>query len=62
MPWKRIAGRLRVPPFGSAESMPDDRLNGFQADFSLVLGAGSANPDDAAALGAGRLFIEDQFD
>ena len=40
----------------------DDRLNGFQADFSLLLGAGFADPDHAAALGAGRLFIEDKFD
>lgn len=28
----------------------------------ILLGAGSANPDHTAALGAGRLFIEDKFD
>ncbi len=42
--------------------LPDDRLDGFQADFSLLLGAGFADPDHTAALGAGRLFIEDNFD
>jgi hypothetical protein len=42
--------------------LPDDRLDGFQADFSLLLGARFANPDDAAALGAGGLLIEDKFD
>jgi len=42
--------------------LTDDRLNGLQADFSLLLGAGFADPDHAAALGAGRLFVEDQFD
>jgi len=41
--------------------MPDDRLHGFQADFSLLLGADFADPDYAAALGVGRLFIEDKF-
>jgi hypothetical protein len=40
----------------------DDRLEGFQADFSLLLGASFADPDHVAALGAGRLFIEDKFD
>src|SRR5712664_1635627 len=39
-----------------------DRLDGFQADFSLLLGARFADPDHAAALGAGHLFIEDNFD
>jgi hypothetical protein len=38
------------------------RLDGFQADFSLLLGTGFADPDYAAALGAERLFIEDKFD
>ena len=42
--------------------LPEDRLDGFQTDFSLLLGAGSADPDHTAALGAGRLFIEDNFD
>jgi len=46
----------------AARSLPDDRLDGFQADFSLLLGAGFADPDHAAALGAGRLFVEDKFD
>jgi len=40
----------------------NDRLDGFQADFSLLLRAGFADPDHAAALGAGRLFFEDKFD
>ncbi len=40
----------------------DNRLDDFQAGFSLLLGGGSADPDHAAALGAGRLFIEDKFD
>jgi hypothetical protein len=40
----------------------DDRLHGFQADFSLLLGASFADPDHAAALGAGHVFIEDKFD
>lgn len=38
------------------------RLARFQADFSFLLGAGFADPDHTAALGAGRLFIEDKFD
>ena len=42
--------------------LPDNRLDGFQADFSFLLGAGFADPDHVAALGAGRLFIEDKFD
>jgi len=42
--------------------LPEDRLDGFQADFSLLVGTGSADPDHTAALGAGRLFIEDNFD
>src|SRR6266849_4679123 len=45
-----------------ARPLPDDRLDGFQAGFSFMLGAGFADPDHAAALGAGRLFIEDKFD
>jgi len=39
-----------------------NRLDGFQADFSFLFGAGFADPDHAAALGAGRLFVEDKFD
>jgi hypothetical protein len=42
--------------------LPHDRLDRFQADFSLLLGAGFADPDHAAALGAGRLLVEDKFD
>ena len=38
------------------------RLARFQADFSFLLGAGFSDPDHTAALGAGRLFIEDKFD
>ena len=45
-----------------ARPLPDDCLRGFQADFSLLLGTGFADPDHAAALGAERLFIEDKFD
>jgi hypothetical protein len=41
--------------------LPDDRLDGFQADFSLLLGAGFADPDYATALGARSLFVEDKF-
>jgi hypothetical protein len=36
-------------------------LDGFQADFSFLLRSGFADPDDAAALGAGWVFIEDKF-
>jgi len=42
--------------------LSENRLDGFQTDFSLLLGAGSADPDHTAALGAGHLFIEDNFD
>jgi hypothetical protein len=40
----------------------DDRLHGFQADFSLLLGASFADPDHAAALRAEGVLIEDKFD
>jgi hypothetical protein len=39
-----------------------DRLDGFQADFAFLLGAGFADPDNSAALGAGHVFIDDKFD
>jgi hypothetical protein len=42
--------------------VPDDRLDGFEADFSFMLRAGFADPDHAAALGGGHVFIEDKFD
>jgi hypothetical protein len=42
--------------------VPDDRLNVFQANFSLLLGAGFADPDYFAALAARRVFVEDKFD
>ena len=42
--------------------LPDDHLDGFQADFSLLLRAGLFDPDQASALGAGRLSVEDEFD
>jgi len=45
-----------------ASPLADDRLDGFQADFSLLLGASFADPDHAAALRAGHLFVEDKFD
>jgi len=58
--------RLALDPecrvIGLISASDEDRLDGFQADFSLLLGAGSADPDHTAALGAGRLFIEDNFD
>jgi hypothetical protein len=37
-------------------------LDGFQADFSLLLGARFADPDHVAPHGANRVFIEDNFD
>jgi hypothetical protein len=39
-----------------------DRLDGFQADFSFLLGADLADPDHAAAHGPERVLIEDNFD
>jgi hypothetical protein len=57
---RRVPGQL-VSASGSGEA-PGGRLDGLQADFSFLLGAGFADPDHAAALGAGRLFIEDKFD
>jgi hypothetical protein len=42
--------------------LPDDRLDGFQANFSLPLGAIFADPDHAATLRARRFFIEGKFD
>jgi hypothetical protein len=42
--------------------LPNDRLQGFQADFSILLGASLADPDHAAAVRAGHLFVEDKFD
>jgi hypothetical protein len=38
------------------------RLNSFQADFTLLLGAGFADPDHTAALRAGGFFIDNKFD
>jgi len=38
-----------------------DRLDGFQADFSFLLGASFADPGHAAAHRAERIFIEDKF-
>jgi len=37
-------------------------LDGFQTDFSLLLGARFADPDHPTALGVGQVFIEDKFD
>jgi hypothetical protein len=34
----------------------------FQAGFSFLLGTGFANPDYGAALGDGRVFVEDKLD
>jgi hypothetical protein len=38
------------------------RLDSFEANFAFLLGARFADPDDPAALGVGRVFIEDKFD
>jgi hypothetical protein len=58
--------RLALDPerrvIGLISASDEDRLDGFQADFSLLLGAGSADPDHTAALDARRLFIENNFD
>jgi hypothetical protein len=40
----------------------DDRLHGFQADFSFLLGVSFADPGHPATHGAGHVFIEDKFD
>jgi hypothetical protein len=42
--------------------LPNDRLQGFQADFSILFGANLTDPDHATALGIGRLFVQDKFD
>jgi hypothetical protein len=46
----------------AAHEQSADPLDGFQADFSFLLGAGFADPDHAAAHGAERVFIADKFD
>jgi hypothetical protein len=38
------------------------RLDHFQADFSLLLGTSFADPDHAASLGVGHVFVENKFD
>lgn len=38
------------------------RLAGFQTDFVFLLGASFADPDHAAALKDGRVFIDDKLD
>jgi hypothetical protein len=45
-----------------AQGQSADRLDGFQSDFSFLLGASFADPDYAAAHGAERVFIEDNID
>src|SRR5260370_4936948 len=53
----------RFPPISRGSvTRPDDHLDGFQTDFSLLLGARFADPDHPAALGVGHAFIEDKFD
>ena len=42
--------------------LPDDRLDGFQTDFSFLLGAGFADPDHAAAQGVAWVLVQDDFD
>jgi len=39
-----------------------DRLEGFQAELSLPLGAGFTDPHHLAALGGGHIFSEEEFD
>lgn len=46
----------------SCEGQSADRLDYFHADFSLLLGAGSADPDHGAAPEVGRVVFEDNFD
>ena len=43
-------------------SKPLGLPDSFQADFSFLLGASFADPNHAATLGTGRLFIHDKFD
>ncbi|OLB21861.1 MAG: hypothetical protein AUH16_01245 [Acidobacteria bacterium 13_2_20CM_57_7] len=48
--------------WASCGSVPGHvRLSGFQADFAFLLGASFADPDHAAALEDGRIFIEDNM-
>ena len=42
--------------------LPDDRQDCFQAEFTFLFGAGFADPDHAALLGAGRFLIDGKFD
>jgi hypothetical protein len=59
----RLTGKVRERLKDSILGYPaTDRLHDLQADFSLLLGTGFANPDHAASLGVGRLFVEDKFD
>jgi hypothetical protein len=37
-------------------------LNGFQANFPFLLGAGFSNPDYVATQGVERVVVEDDFD
>ena len=46
----------------AAHGQSAGRLDLFQADFSLLLGTGFADPDHAASLGVGHLFVDDKFD
>ncbi len=46
----------------AAEGQSADPLNGFRADFALVVGAGFSDPDHAAAHGVERVLIHDNFD
>ena len=41
--------------------LPDERLGAFESDFSILLGAGFADPDYTTAHGGKRVFIEDKF-
>jgi hypothetical protein len=45
--------------FRYGELLMDDRLHGFQADFSFLLGVSFADPGHPATHGAGHVFIED---
>ncbi len=59
-PAPRSEFRTRLDTNRPAKSA--DRLDGFQPEFTFVLGVGFADPDHAAPLADGRVFIEDKLD
>ncbi len=44
---------------GGGSGYRSNEGKGFEADFSLLLGVGFADPDHAAALAERRVFIKD---